>query len=178
VARIEKDAVIGSDGRRHELDLIVYATGFQANRFLFPIEITGRGGRVLAEPWGDRPSAHLGITVPGFPNLFCMYGPGTNLAHGGSLIFHSECQMRYISGCLRALIAGGHGAMEPTQIAHDDYYERTQKELAGMVWSHPSIEHSWYKNAEGKIHILSPWRLVDYWAWTKQPNLEDFAFAG
>jgi 4-hydroxyacetophenone monooxygenase len=175
VARIEQDAVIGSDGRRHEVDLIVYATGFHANRFLFPIEIVGREGKVLAEHWGDRPSAHLGITVPGFPNLFCMYGPGTNLAHGGSLIFHSECQMRYISGCLGMLIAGGHRAMEPTQEAHDDYYARTQKELEGLVWSHPSIEHSWYKNSEGKIHILSPWRLVDYWAWTKQPDLRHFS---
>ncbi len=177
IDRIEQDAVVGSDGTRYEVDLIVYATGFQANRFLFPIEIVGRGGAVLAETWGERPAAYLGITVPGFPNLFCMYGPGTNLAHGGSLIFHSECQMRYISGCLKALITGGHLAMEPTQAAHDDYYQRTQKELAGMVWSHPSIEHSWYKNAEGKIHILSPWRLVDYWAWTREPDLRDFAFS-
>ena len=64
--------------------------------------------------WGERPAAYLGITVPGFPNFFCMYGPGTNLAHGGSLIFHSECQMRYITQCLEALIAGGHRTMEPT----------------------------------------------------------------
>ena len=177
IDRIEQDAVVGSDGTRYEVDLIVYATGFQANRFLFPIEVVGRGGAVLSETWGERPAAYLGITVPGFPNLFCMYGPGTNLAHGGSLIFHSECQMRYISGCLKALIAGGHRAMEPTQAAHDDYYQRTQKELAGMVWSHPSIEHSWYKNAEGKIHILSPWRLVDYWSWTREPDLGDFAIS-
>ena len=63
--------------------------------------------------WGERPAAYLGITVPGFPNLFCMYGPGTNLAHGGSLIFHSECQMRYITRCLEALDrrrTPGHGA--------------------------------------------------------------------
>ena len=73
--------------------------------------------------------------------------------------------------------AGGHRAMEPTQAAHDDYYARTQKELEGLVWSHPSIEHSWYKNAEGRIHILSPWRLVDYWAWTREPDLRDFAFS-
>ena len=67
--------------------------------------------------------------MPNFPNLFCMYGPGTNLAHGGSLIFHSECQMRYITGCLDALISGDLTAIEPRQAVHDDYYERTQKEL-------------------------------------------------
>ena len=89
---------------------------------------------------------------------------------GGPLIFHSECQMRYITGCLKALIEGEHKAMEPKQEVHDEYYERTQKELEGLVWSHPSIDHSWYKNSGGKIRILSPWRLVDYWAWTREPD--------
>jgi 4-hydroxyacetophenone monooxygenase len=170
IARIESDAIVMADGRRIEVDIIVYATGFHANRFLFPMEIVGPDAVLLSEKWGDSPSADLGITVPGFPNLFCMYGPGTNLAHGGSLIFHSECQMRYITGCLKLLIEGGHATLEPRQDAHDDYYERSQKELEGLVWSHPSITHSWYKNAEGKIHILSPWRLVDYWAWTREPD--------
>lgn len=103
------------DGRRIEVDLIVYATGFQANKMLFPMEIVGRNGVVLSEHWGEEPAAYLGITVPGFPNLFCMYGPGTNLAHGGSLIFHSERQMRYISGCLKALIRDGCRAMSPAR---------------------------------------------------------------
>jgi 4-hydroxyacetophenone monooxygenase len=129
------------------------------------MELEGRDARASTPP-GSTPT-----------DLFCMYGPGTNLAHGGSLIFHSECQMRYIGGCLRALIAGGHRAMEPTRAAYEDYYARTQKELETLVWSHPSIEHSWYKNAEGKIHILYPWRLADYWSWTKQPDLHSFAFS-
>ena len=170
IERIERDAVVTVDGQRYEVDIIVYATGFHANRFLFPMEVVGRDGVVLSEKWGDSPSAYLGITMPGFPNLFYMYGPGTNLAHGGSLIFHSECQMRYITGCFKLLIEGGHQTLEPRQDAHEEYYERTQKELEGLVWSHPSIDHSWYKNSEGKIHILSPWRLVDYWAWTREPD--------
>jgi 4-hydroxyacetophenone monooxygenase len=174
IDHIERDAVVTADGVRHEADIIVYATGFRANKFLWPMHIVGRNGAVLAEQWGDRPSAYLGITVPNFPNLFCMYGPGTNLAHGGSLIFHSECQMRYITGCIDALVRGGFTAMEPTQAVHDDYYARTQRELKGLVWSSPAITHSWYKNADGDIHILSPWRLVDYWRWTRAPNLDDF----
>ena len=84
---------------------IVFATGFHANRFLWPMEIVGRDGVTLRERWGDEPRAYLGITVPGFPNLFCLYGPGTNLAHAGSIIFHSECQVRYVMGCLAALLA-------------------------------------------------------------------------
>ena len=73
------------------------------------MEIVGRGGVTLRERWGDEPRAYLGITVPGFPNLFCLYGPGTNLAHAGSIIFHSECQVRYVMGCLaRAAARAAH----------------------------------------------------------------------
>lgn len=174
IAEIRSDRIVTADGEEHPVDVIIYATGFHANRYLWPMEITGRGGVTLAEQWGDRPTAYLGMTVPSFPNLFCMYGPGTNLAHGGSLIFHSECQIRYIMGCLGALVAGGHRALECRGDVHDDYNRRLQEELDTMVWSHPSIRTSWYRNPEGRIYILSPWRLVDYWAWTKAPDLDDF----
>jgi 4-hydroxyacetophenone monooxygenase len=136
--------------------------------------IVGRDGVDLRELWGERPAAHLGITVPGFPNLFLMYGPGTNLASGGSLIFHSECQMRYIAGCLRELVDGGHRTMEPKPDRYEDWHARTQAEIRRYVWSQPSIRHSFYKNAHGEVHGLSPWRLVDYWSWTREPDLDDF----
>jgi len=74
------------------------------------------------------------------------------------------------------LIEGDGRAMEPRQSVHDEYYERTQRELETLVWSSPHVKNSWYKNAHGKIHILSPWRLVDYWNWTRKPNLADFEF--
>ena len=176
IARIERDAVVTDDGIRHEADVIVYATGFQANRMLWPMTVVGRDGEILSERWGERPSAYLGITVPGYPNFFCMYGPGTNLAHGGSLIFHSECQMRYITECLELLIAGGHRSVEPRADKAREWHERSQAEMRKLVWSQPSVKHSFYKNAFGEVHILSPWRLVDYWAWTRQPNPDDFVF--
>jgi 4-hydroxyacetophenone monooxygenase len=154
----------------------VYATGFQANKMLWPMTIAGRGGEILSERWGERPSAYLGITVPGYPNLFCMYGPGTNLAHGGSLIFHSECQMRYITQCLELLIAGGHNSMEPSEDKAADWHDRSQAEMRKLVWSQPSVKHSFYKNKFGEVYVLSPWRLVDYWTWTREPNPDDFVF--
>ena len=174
IDHIEPDAVVTVDGVRYPADVLVYATGFQATEVLAPMAITGRDGVDLRGLWGERPAAYLGITVPGFPNFFCMYGPGTNLAHGGSLIFHSECQMRYITECIDALIVGGHRTMEPRQERYDDWHERSQREMRGLVWSQPSIEHSFFKNSAGEIHVLSPWRIVDYWAWTKEPDLDDF----
>ena len=174
IDHIEADGVVTVDGEHHRADVIVYATGFHANRVLWPLAITGRDGTDLRTLWGERPAAYLGITVPGFPNLFCMYGPGTNLAHGGSLIFHSECQMRYITQCLEELIVGGHRSMEPRPDRYEDWHRRSQEEIKKLVWSQPSVKHSFFKNQYGEIHVLSPWRLVDYWGWTKQPDLGDF----
>ena len=174
VDHIEAGAVVASDGTRYPADVLVYATGFRVNDFLGSLDVTGRGGVDLHEMWGERPSAYLGITIPGFPNFFCMYGPGTNLASGGSLIFHSECEMRYIMGCIDMLLSSGGTAMEPRTEAYDDWYQRSQAELKTMVWSHPSIEHSFYKDRNGVVHSLSPWRLVDFWTWTREPDPADF----
>jgi 4-hydroxyacetophenone monooxygenase len=176
IDHIESDAVVTADGERHPADVIVYATGFQATKVLWPMTIRGRDGEVLSERWGERPTAYLGITIPGYPNFFCMYGPGTNLASGGSLIFHSECQMRYITECLEVLIDGGHQSMEPTEERTADWHDRTQAEMRKMVWSQPSIKHSFYKNKFGEVYGLSPWRLVDYWTWTREPDPRDFVF--
>ena len=174
VERIEADAVIAADGTRYPADVLIYATGFRVNDFLSSLHVTGRGGVDLHQMWGEKPSAYLGITIPGFPNFFCMYGPGTNLASGGSLIFHSECEIRYIMGCIDLLLASGHTAMEPRSEAYDDWYERSQAELKTMVWSQPSIKHSFYKDSNGVVHSLSPWRLVDFWAWTREPDAAAF----
>ena len=87
----------GIDG--HELDCIIYGTGFKATDFMFPMEIDGPS-QSLREAWADGPHAHLGITVPGFPSLYLMYGPNTNTS-GGSIIFYLEAQAAYIRQALQ-----------------------------------------------------------------------------
>lgn len=175
IERVTANGIQVRDGSHHALDALVFATGFAANRFLWPMNISGVRAQSLHEQWGDDPRAHLGITIPGFPNLFCLYGPNTNLAHGGSIIFHSECQMRYILGCLRLLFAGGYSSMECKQAAHDAYNERVDAAHERMVWSHPDVSN-WYKNAAGRVTTNSPFRLVDYWQMTREPNPDDFIF--
>ena len=174
VDRLEPNGVVDSDGTFHEADVIVWATGFHVNEPLLPLAVRGRGGLDLREHWGLRPRAYLGMTVPDFPNFFCLYGPGTNLASGGSLIFHSECEVRYVVQCLQAIDAAGVRAIEPRREKYDEWYDRCQAELRTTVWASPHIEHNFYKNAEGDVHSLSPWRLVDFWTWTRTPDLEDF----
>jgi 4-hydroxyacetophenone monooxygenase len=176
IDHIEKDAVVTADGRRHNVDVLVLATGFQAQRMLMPMHIEGRGGRTIRDAWGDEdPRAYLGITVPGFPNLFLLYGPNTNLAHGGSAVFHSECQIRYTMQALRALIENGHAALEVRPEPFLAYQEKVDTAHRNMVWSHPRVT-SWYKNSAGRVTVTSPWRLVDYRNLTAEFRPEDYAF--
>jgi 4-hydroxyacetophenone monooxygenase len=176
IERIVEDGVVTVDGTFYPADIICYATGFRHNDYLWPMAITGRDGVVLREQWGDEPTAYLGITVPNFPNLFCLYGPGTNLAHGGSLIFQSECQVNYIMSALHDLLTAGHRTLEPRLDVHDAYSNRYQGEIAQMVWAHWSVKHSHYKNRDGRIFTLSPWPIPTYWQWTKQFEPDEYVF--
>jgi 4-hydroxyacetophenone monooxygenase len=173
VDHLDADAVVDSDGVRHHADVLIWATGFRANELLVPMEVVGRGGAELRATWGRRARAFYGVTVPDFPNFFLMYGPGTNLASGGSIIFASECEATYIDGCLRLLAAGGHDSIEPTRAAYDGWFERTQAEMRTMVWASPHIEHNYYRNDDGEVVGLNPFRLVDYWGWTRDVDPAD-----
>ena len=103
------------------------------------MEVTGRGGISLREQWGDEPTAYLGITIPNFPNLFCVYGPGTNLAHSASLFFHSEFQIHYAMDASTGPRRPVPAAIEVRPDVHDEYVERYQREIGQLVWAHPSI---------------------------------------
>jgi 4-hydroxyacetophenone monooxygenase len=168
IDHIAEDSIVMKDGTVHPVDVIVMATGFAASKMLWPMEIAGRGGRTIRGTWGDDdPRAYLGITVPGFPNLFLTYGPNTNLAHGGSIIFHTECQVRYIVQAIRDMIENGHATLEVRQDVHDDYNTKLDEACRTMVWSHPGVT-SWYKNKDNRVTVTSPWTLLDYWKLTKQ----------
>jgi 4-hydroxyacetophenone monooxygenase len=169
IDHVSPGGVVTADGSTHGADIIVLATGFHARRFLWPMDISGPGGR-LADLWGDSPRAHLGITVPGFPNLFCLYGPNTNPV-AGSVIFMIECQVDYLLACLELLLAGGHASIEVRQEAFDEYNSLLDAELDQMVWRHSDVS-SYFKNSEGHIVTNCPWRLVEYWEMTRRPDPE------
>ena len=176
IERVTADGILARDGKFHPLDVLVLATGFQANRMTWPMTIAGRGGVTLRDLWGeDDPRAHLGITVPGFPNFFLMYGPNTNLAHGGSAIFHSECQARYTMLAIRELLETGSTAMDCRQEVHDAFNRRVDELHAKLVWSHRLVG-SWYKNKRGRVFATTPWRLIDYWNMTRTLDPADYNF--
>ena len=167
IDHIEPDAVVTDDGTRYPADVIVYATGFQHTKLLWPDD--------HSRPKRRRPQRALGRAAVGLPRHHGSRLPEPLLhvrprhlaGHGGSLIFHSECQMRYITQCLELLIAGGHTTMEPTSRRRRTGTNAARPRCARLVWSQPTIKHSFFKNSFGEVHTLSPWRLVDYWAWTR-----------
>jgi 4-hydroxyacetophenone monooxygenase len=173
IDRVEADGIVAG-GKKYPVDVIVLATGFQANRMLGSFELTGRDGVTIRDVWGDEdPRAHLGITVPGFPNFFLLYGPNTNLAHGGSAFFHSECQVRYICEALREMLENRWDELEVKQQPFDDYNAKIDAEHRNMVWSHPGVT-SWYKNKKGRVVMNSPWRLAVYRAFTADIDLDEY----
>ncbi|WP_350404765.1 NAD(P)/FAD-dependent oxidoreductase [Pseudomonas sp. W17] len=104
IVRITENGIETADGRQHEVDAIVYGTGFAATEFLSPMRIVGRGGINLNQAWRDGTRAYLGLAVPNFPNFFILYGPNTNLGHN-SIVYMLESQIAHIMRCLRTLNA-------------------------------------------------------------------------
>jgi 4-hydroxyacetophenone monooxygenase len=173
IAAIEPAGVRLISGRLVELDIIIYATGFKAADFLVPMRITGAGGRVLHQQWAGDARAYLGMTVPGFPNFFMMYGPNTNIVVNGSIVFFSECSVRYIMGCLKLIVEDGVKSLQPRPDITAAFNARVDAENARMAWAAPDV-NSWYKNAHGRVAQNWPFALVDYWNATRSPARADF----
>jgi 4-hydroxyacetophenone monooxygenase len=178
IRRITAQGVETDDGALHEVDAIIFATGFQASKMQSPMRIRGRGGVELHSIWKpDDATAYLGTLVAGFPNFFMLLGPNTGLAHGGNAIFITECQMRFVMLCLRELIDHKVESVEVTQAAHDAYVQEVDRLHAGMVWAHTGVRN-WYKNKAGRVFAVLPYRLVDFWKLTGQLDRHALSFRG
>ncbi len=177
IAKIVPDGVIDADGAFHKADVIVFATGFHAQKFLFPMTVCGRDKISLQDYWGEEPSALYGMTVPYFPNFYMMYGPNTNLGFNGTLIFHSECQTKYIVGNICRMIAEDLSEIEVRESVYLEYDALVQETMHDFVWK---LEHTnnWYKNDNGRITTNSPWPCLKYWRWTREPDPRDFLEQG
>ena len=173
IEKITPAGVVTKDGKEHAADVLIYGTGFHASRFLWPMKIVGKGGVELADVWNGDPRAYLGMTAPGFPNFFMIYGPNTNIVINGSIIFFSECSVRYIVGCLKLLAQSGAKAMEVKRDVYDAFNIKVDAGNLKMAWGAPNV-NSWYKNAAGRVTQNWPFPIVEYWQATVQPNAEDF----
>jgi len=159
IRRITPTAVDG-----HAVDCLIYATGFRATDFMFPLEITA-GGRSLRDVWADGPFAHLGITVPGFPSMYLMYGPNTNTSGGSILVYH-EAQAAYIRQALQ------HGVVQvrPEVAAASD--RDLQRRFQGTAWTRCD---SWYRDESGRIVTNWPGYMREYQERTRTFDPSEFS---
>ena len=176
IREIRGNRVVTKDGSEYEADVLVMATGFDVLRFLTAFEVRGRSGRTLRETWeDDNARAYLGLTIPDFPNFFCLYGPNLQPGHGGSYIFLAEMQARYVTDLLKKMLRRGLGVVECRQDVHDEYNERVDRAHEKMVWTHPGME-TYYRNARGRVVVNSPHRNDTFFEMTRTAKLDDFIF--
>ena len=174
IDRFAPAGIVTADGGLRAHDIIVISTGFKVTEMAARLNITGRGGKTLKQAWADdNPTAYLGLTVPDFPNLFVMLGPNSGPAHGGSVIFQSECQSRYITSCLVEMIEHGLAAIDVKPDVHDGYVRKVDAEHEQMIWTHPGMT-TYYRNSRGRVFSAMPWRFVDYWQMTHDADLNDY----
>jgi cation diffusion facilitator CzcD-associated flavoprotein CzcO len=146
------------DGVEHPADVLVYGTGFAATEFLAPLTIRGRDGTPLADAWAGGARAYYGMTVPGFPNMFVMYGPNTNLG-SGSIIAMLEPQARYIRQAVETLARSGPAYLDLRPEVEARFDAETQSRLTDTVWTHCA---SWYRNETGRITNNWPASVEEY----------------
>ncbi|MFZ2178300.1 MAG: NAD(P)/FAD-dependent oxidoreductase [Rhodococcus sp. (in: high G+C Gram-positive bacteria)] len=151
---VTEDGVVDAAGNEYKVDTIIFATGFTPTEPPVARAIRGTDGGTLAEHWGGSPSAYKGTTVAGFPNLFLMYGPNTNLGHS-SIVYMLESQAAYVVDALKKMNDKGIAAFEVTRHAQDRYNARIQSDLQNTVWNKGGCS-SWYLDSEGRNTVQWP----------------------
>ena len=153
IREVRAHSIVTEDGREHEIDTIICATGFHVTDTELPRHIYGRGGFSLGEMWQDGPQAYLGTTVAGFPNLFLLIGPNTGLGHN-SMVYMIESQLRYILDCLHMMRRRNLQVVEVLPEIQEQYNEEVQQRMQGTVWA--SGCSSWYLGAYGHNTTIWP----------------------
>jgi cation diffusion facilitator CzcD-associated flavoprotein CzcO len=172
ITRMTPKGVVTADDTEHDVDCIIYGTGFRTTEFMFPMEISGTDGRTLRDAWAGGPHAHLGITVPGFPSLFLMYGPNTNTS-GGSIIVYHEAQAAYLRQALELVRDRGVAAIEVRPDVEAASDREVQARFAGTAWTGCN---SWYRDRSGRIVANWPGYMREYVERTRVLDPAEFTF--
>lgn len=170
IERVEPAGVRTADGRLHELDVLVLATGFRVDRFLRPTEVVGRDGLRLDDAWERRPVAYLSVSVPGFPNLFLLNGPNGPVGNF-SLIDVAEMQMDYLLQLLELLRDGECREIGASRAATAAFDEARVEAARRSVWVTGC--RSWYLDDRG-IPAVWPWTYARFREEMRAPRLADF----
>lgn len=166
IERARNRGLMTRDGSIRKVDAVIYGTGFQSTDFLAPMKIVGRHGLDLRDSWRNGAEAYLGIAVSGFPNLFLLYGPNTNLGHN-SILFMIECQVRYTIRCISRLRKQRLASLEVRAGTMRRFNQRVQERHAPLVWTDCA---SWYRHESGRHTNNWPGSTITYWWRTRRPH--------
>jgi cation diffusion facilitator CzcD-associated flavoprotein CzcO len=173
IAALTATGIRTADGRERPTDCIVWSTGFRPADFMAPMRVAGVGGHTLADVWQGGAHAHLGLTVPGFPSLFVMYGPNTNTS-GGSIIFYLELQSAYIRQALDHLRGGGFASLDVRPEVEAASDRETQARFTGTAWTECD---SWYRDEHGRIVANWPGYMREYLERTETFDPGEYVFS-
>jgi 4-hydroxyacetophenone monooxygenase len=169
ILKIKPDGIEVQGGGEYPVDIIVYATGFRANDFLWPMEVRGRGGKRVEELWEkDGARAYLGTMLPGFPNFFMIYGPNTNNFGGLQIVDFEEMVTRFALQCIGGLITQKKRAIDVSIDAYWRYNSEVDRAEALMIYKDPRA-HNYYKNDSGRSAANNPIDIRKIWTWLRNP---------
>lgn len=174
VTELRADRVVTTSGQEIVTDAVLFATGYDVQRFLSTLNVVGRSGTTLRELWGDDDGkAFLGAAIPDFPNFFCIYGPNTQTGHGGSLIGLVEHQMNFIASAIEQMVEKDIGTLEVKREALDSFINTIDGMHEKLVWTHPGVDN-YYRNSKGRVVITTPFSTFEFWNRTKEADLSLF----
>jgi cation diffusion facilitator CzcD-associated flavoprotein CzcO len=160
VDHVTETGLVLAEGREVELDALIFGTGFRTREFVAPMRIAGRNGYTLEEAWSESPHAWHGLTVPGFPNLFLIYGPNT-FGGSGSAIYMIESQMRHVAAAMEELRRTGARSIEVREDAHREFMEFLHERQRRTVWATGGCS-SWYVDEQGRDPTNWPGFTLEY----------------
>lgn len=180
IDRMTDAAIVTSDGEARDAELVIAAVGFQTEKYIWPTQYYGIGGVTLEDVWTTQGArAHLGMTVPGFPNMFMLYGPNSQpVASGAGLPTWFEIWTRYIAEGIIGMLENGRSSMVIRQDAFDDYNDQLHEEAKKLIYLMPSsaLGKNYYVNEFGRLQMNAPWNGEKYYELCESPDESHFEF--
>ncbi|MGH3653014.1 flavin-containing monooxygenase [Glutamicibacter sp.] len=175
IAEFRENGIVTADGVHHEVDIVIYATGFKPSDYLDGIEIVGREGLRIHDYWQSDARAHNGVTVPGFPNFFMVYGPNVGGVVAGSLHFMLERASEYALKAIHEVLKRDVRAVDVTEAALDRFTAWVDAENRQMAWGQPYVR-TWYQNRNGRVSQVWPFTNIEYWEATETVRPDEHEF--
>ena len=175
IKRFSQRGIIDGQGVEHEIDIVVFATGFKPSDYLDDVEVIGRDGVEIHDFWAGDARAYNGITVPGFPNLFLVYGPNTGGVVSGSLHFMIERAVEFSLKCVHELLQRGAAAIDVRPEALERFVDWVDAGNRRMAWGQPYVK-TWYQNSHGRVSQVWPYTNVEYWEATESVSEDDHEY--